>query len=929
MIIKKIGLKKKDIFKKVIKIFLISYFFITIIIGLILFLFLVNSHFLKSKVGNILNHLSKAGRIEYIYIFDIAKQAFLSNFYKLETLDINISFDNIIKLESDREKAIKFKSLGFKDELNEVNAEFIFKNKKSLGRLKLKGDRLMHFEDKEKSSYSIDLKNNNYILGLNNFSIQKPGTRNYIHEWIFHEMVSDFNLIKAKYEFIKVKINGSNKGLYALEERMGKEIIERNKRRYGPIFSADQDFITDSSNDRVIQIYNEKFWYEDENIKLANSAKSKLESFLRGDEDLEGLFDQEKFAAFFAIMDASYTYHALFWNSKIYYNPVSGLFEPIPRDGHRNLPNYHKFNNNYYNKILLDSLFEPETRENEGFNLQIAEGRKWWINKFFKKRNGELNHDFIKKYLGYLEIISSEEYIKNFLKTKSSQIKEINSHIYSDYFFYAGTRKYGYGLYYFMEDDLHHRAKVIRDKIVSFQKKIKIVEINKNKFRINIANEKLIKRLVKNDRPTNSFKINQAKCYKNNKLQNLNVNKNLTFNYSKIFSINLNGIHSCENFKITDMVTKKVFLVNVDNINKKYEYDKFSTKDKKLRVKNYFNQKDNNLELKKDTIEISESIYISSGKKVILKPGQKILIKNNAFIISESPWIANGDKLNPIYIGGEKLNFGGGLFIKNSKIRSEFNNVQFSFLSGFKKDHISKEDLQVFLKVTENVSENVYADSLIKKQTNKIANEEYIIYGALNLFNTKVKIENSSFNNIYSEDSLNLINTNFDLENLNFKNVWSDAIDFDFSKGSLKNLNFDQIGNDAIDFSGSDAKIFNVNLKNIGDKVISVGENSNITIQNIDAENSYVGIASKDGSLTKANNINFRNILFPFSSYNKKLEYSPASLVINNFEINDYNKNFLLDKNGSKIFVKNDEVGFKTDKLLEIIYGRNLKVLNE
>ena len=191
-------------------------------------------------------------------------------------------------------------------------------------------------------------------------------------------MMSDFDLIKAKYEFIDVKINGSNKGLYALEERMGKEIIERNKRRYGPIFSADQ-FITDNSEDRVIQIYNEKFWYGDENIKLANLAKTKLENFLRGDEPSEGLIDEEKFAAFFAVMDATYTYHALFWNSKIYYNPVSGLFEPIPRDGHRNLPNYHKFNNNYYNKIILDSLFEPETRETEGFSFKSQ--RKKMVDK--------------------------------------------------------------------------------------------------------------------------------------------------------------------------------------------------------------------------------------------------------------------------------------------------------------------------------------------------------------------------------------------------------------------------------------------------------------------------------------------------------------------------------------------------------------------
>ena len=929
MIIKKIVSKEKKVYKKLFNFFLISYFFVTALIGLLFFLFLINSHFLKSKVSNILDHLSKAGRIEYIYILDIARQAFLSNFYKLETLDINISFDNIIKLESDREKAIKFKSLGFKDELNEVNAEFIFRNKKALGRLKLKGDRLMHFEDKEKSSYSIDLKNNNYILGLNNLSIQKPGTRNYIHEWIFHEMMSDFDLIKPKYEFIDVKINGSNKGLYALEERMGKEIIERNKRRYGPIFSADQDFITDNSEDRVIQIYNEKFWYGNENIKLANLAKTKLESFLRGDEQSEGLIDEEKFAAFFAVMDATYTYHALFWNSKIYYNPVSGLFEPIPRDGHRNLPNYHKFNNNYYNKIILDSLFEPETRETEGFNLQIAEGRKWWINKFFRKKNGELNHSFIEKYLSYLKIISSEDYIKNFLNERADDIKRINSHIYSDYFFYAGTREYGYGLYYFMEEDLYYRAKIIRDKIVSLEKKIQVFETDKNVFKINIANEKLIKRLVKNDRPINFFKVENITCYKNEKLEEINLNEKLIFSYSENFSVDINNAHSCTIFKIRDLITKKVFMVNIENINRNYNFDKFSSREKILKINDYFNEKNNILKLKKDIVEINESIYVPSGRKIILNPGQKIILKNNAFIISDSPWIVIGNEQNPIYIGGIKTNFGGGLFIKNSKEKSEFDNVKFSYLSGFRKDYFNEINQNVYLNVTENTSENNYIGNFIKKPINKISNEEYIIYGAVNIFNTKVKIKNSSFSKIYSEDGLNLINTNFYLENLKFKDVYSDAIDFDFSEGLLRNLNFEQIGNDAIDFSGSDAEVNNVNLKNIGDKIISVGENSNILIQNINAENSYVGIASKDGSLTKANNIKFKNILFPFSSYNKKLEYRPANLIINDFYIDDYNKNFILDKNGSKIFVKNEEVGFKTNKLLEIIYGRDLEVLNE
>ena len=39
-----------------------------------------------------------------------------------------------------------------------------------------------------------------------------------MHEWIFHELMRDFDIIKLNYEFIQLLINGENKGLYVLEE---------------------------------------------------------------------------------------------------------------------------------------------------------------------------------------------------------------------------------------------------------------------------------------------------------------------------------------------------------------------------------------------------------------------------------------------------------------------------------------------------------------------------------------------------------------------------------------------------------------------------------------------------------------------------------------------------------------------------------------
>ena len=146
--------------------------------------------------------MANAGRIEYIYLFDIGINALKSNFLKIERIDMNLGFKNIIEIESQRNLAIKNESLGLKDNLKLVNAEFVYKNKKYKGQIRLKGDRKMHFEKKKHSSYNVYLDDGNFIMGMNRFAIQKPGTRNYIHEWIFHEMIGDLGLIKSNYIFL-------------------------------------------------------------------------------------------------------------------------------------------------------------------------------------------------------------------------------------------------------------------------------------------------------------------------------------------------------------------------------------------------------------------------------------------------------------------------------------------------------------------------------------------------------------------------------------------------------------------------------------------------------------------------------------------------------------------------------------------------------
>ena len=110
----------------------------------------------------------------------------------------------------------------------------------------------------------------------------------------------------------------------------------------------------------------------------------------------------DKFTKIFAIIDATYTLHALSPGTlRLYYNPVSGLFEPIPFDGQRGVPNYSKFNSDFNNNLLIDYI-------NQG---------GWWIDNFFLKED-KINEIFYNKYVENLKIISSDAYLKNFSRIK-------------------------------------------------------------------------------------------------------------------------------------------------------------------------------------------------------------------------------------------------------------------------------------------------------------------------------------------------------------------------------------------------------------------------------------------------------------------------------------------------------------------------------
>ena len=863
---------KKNTFLPKLNKLLFLYFILTlVIVGFLLIIILTSDFFKREKVRQ-LNYLYEGGRIEYLYLPKIAYGAFKGIFHNIKKIDIEIKFKDSSIIENVRRKAVLRGKLDSKDKAKLIKVNLLEGGKKYRADLRLKGDRKIHFEDKDKSSYKLELDKNQYIYNLKKFSLQKPRARNYIHEWLFHEISKDFNLITIKYDFIKLSINGENQGLYVLEEGFGKELIERNKRRNGPIFGLNENvsLLNSVANIKkpVFEIYNKKYWNKDENIDLVNNASQKLRNFFENGASLEDTFDTEKWAAFFAVIDLTGNYHGAYLKSvKLFYNPLNGLFEPIPFDGHRLKPNFYENNTRYDDRILIDIIDEPANKNERTGYL--------WLKNFFYNERGEINNSFYTLYLDKLNIVSSTKYVNKFLKKNKKEIKKINELIYADYFLYDDGSDYGMGLYYFLFSDFLHSAENIKKKILN-HRKITVIKKKDSSF--------VIKNYTKN---YGKLIIDSAVCYDDKQKKILKINKEVkNFTDTSFLIPKLTNLAmKCSQIKFVNKYNDTSFLVEIDYINSYYEYANYKESNLEI-IKKYFIYKDSFLELIKDKTTIEENVYIPKGYRVIIKPGQKLILTNNAFIISNSPWTIGGEDKKTI-ITGSADNLGGGIFIGDTNDFSTIKNTNFSYLNGY--------DLK--------------------------SNSELILFGALNIHQTKVEIENVNFDNIFSEDAINIFRSDFKIKSTKFKNIYSDAIDIDFSDGKINLVNFINIKNDAMDFSGSNVKIDNSSFKNVNDKLISGGENSLIYVSKISATDSKFGIVSKDGSKVYTSLINFDNVEIPFAAYQKKNEYDEASLIVNDFDINNFSMKFFKDKRSTIIL--NNVIQFNKENIVDQILDIN------
>lgn len=301
-----------------------------------------------------------------------------------QELQIKISDADYDFLKNRRDVALE-RGIQINDgEDNYVDCKLIQNGDTVKGEIRLKGHMTDHLEG-DKWSFRVKTKKKP-VFGMTRFSLQAPGTRNYAYEWVYHQLLKEEEVIYLNYDFIHLKLNEKDLGIYAVEEHFGQHVLDRNNRPAGAILRWNPNLYWEQRIDELQGTYlDEQYsWYassfiepyekgtvEDDSILRETHLKgaAQLEAFRRGEKTTSEIFDVVKLARFHAIIDLVGGHHSLDWSDvKFFYNSETQKIEPVGYESFsvrktesiagQRIPNeYDKTDFNYHDMLFSDPVF--------------------------------------------------------------------------------------------------------------------------------------------------------------------------------------------------------------------------------------------------------------------------------------------------------------------------------------------------------------------------------------------------------------------------------------------------------------------------------------------------------------------------------------------------------------------------------------------
>lgn len=685
--------------------------------------------------------------------------------------------------------------------------------------LRLKGDWTDHLQG-DQWSFRVKTQTDKSWNRLKTFSLQTPGTRSYLFEWMLHQLFIYEDVLTTRYEFINVQLNNKDLGLYVYEEHFLKQLPEYNKKKEGPIIKFVEggywerllkvqelglDFSEWETGTPDIKPFTEKKTAQTpllaEQYKIAQNL---LYEYQYGIKAADDVFDIDLLAKYYAIIDLTASYHGKAWhNQRFYYNPVIGKLEPIGFDG--------------FGSVGLD---HTPAAPFLGSNLCYPDDRKQWHERLF------VDEAFIAKYVFYLEQFSREEYIRAFLDKIMLPLYQRRSYIQKTEPDYKFNPNYIYDRGKKILNALYPTNQSLHNKTVE---KGLIAVCNRHKVPLSIVGTSSQEKgsVTYFDKPEFIFTTppHELPDYS----RTINVPELAKFLVYKVHGLEQLHYVAINQWPVPTAFSPVQELTgNLVNNHPAYIY----------------NKENKRVVFKKNAI-VKEPIIIPRDHDVILEAGASVDIINQAFVLSYSNVQSIGTEDEPILIQSSDQS-GRSFTVIKAKKKSNLRYTTFSNLDAF-------------------------------------SYKGWNLPAATNFYESDVDIYYTTFTKNHCEDALNVVRAHFNFEYNTISHTWGDGFDSDFCTGIVSNCRFYNTGNDAIDFSTSVVTIKDCIIEKAGDKGISMGEQGTASIINTVIDGAVIGVASKDLSKTTVKNVTLRNCKTGFSAYQKKPEYGHGFIYVDSY----------------------------------------------
>ena len=377
------------------------------------------------KTSNYLNELKDPKNINIIAIKIPKSEDYIKNFLK-------------IKITSEDEKIIlkKFK----KNFYAEISVKYDFGICKYEGRVRQNGDWSDHIKiENGKLIRSLDVKlNNGNIFNAVKFKLLIPDTRNNHNEILGSLIIKELGFITPDTFEVLTEINDV-KSIMLFQEKSEKELLEKNKRREGPIFEGDEELLWqykdfdlfELENISLAKLINEN-WFNKGNTHQFITLKS-FQILQKAYLEHVNIKNKKKFNTlifpnskknqtfnnYHLLLESMNGWHALKpHNRKYYYNLFTQNFEPIYYDGMLELTKpLKRLNDSFYSKSqipLIDNyllILNNQTFRNEVYSN-------------YKSKVIQVDDIFFTKSLDQITI--NLELIRNKIKNKTTVLIKEN-----------------------------------------------------------------------------------------------------------------------------------------------------------------------------------------------------------------------------------------------------------------------------------------------------------------------------------------------------------------------------------------------------------------------------------------------------------------------------------------------------------------------